>query len=200
MGHDWMEATTDAPKTCRRCERTEGDRLIDPRFNAEACQELIGIWDGIVVLKDEETGIEGFSGRLELSYTLVFRADGSYREVIGIANKPVFLDALARLYRDALYAEFKKQGLDSREANSAMYAAYGMTVLEYAEKMAESSDWNKVYGSTFDGVYYVVGNLIYTGERWSAVTESDSFSIKDNTLTIQGLKNSLPNLTITRVS
>ena len=199
QGHTWIPATTDAPKTCSVCNKTEGERLLDPRFNKEACQELIGIWGGTIILKGEETGIEGFNGRLELSYTLTFRSDGSYQEIVSMLNESSFKSSLANDLYLALYFEFTlNQGMSGAEAEAAMKAVYGMTMREYANAVAYSTDWKSIFNTIVNGVYYVADGLLYSSESWSGDFGSDAYSVKEKILTIQGLKEQFPSLTITR--
>ena len=35
LGHDWLDATTEAPKTCQNCGATEGDKLPEPDTDPE---------------------------------------------------------------------------------------------------------------------------------------------------------------------
>ena len=201
LGHKWVDATTEAPKTCSVCKKTEGDRIItDPRFKTEACKALIGSWQGTLRMTGAETGIEGFTGVLELAYTLSFGNDGSYKENISIGNKDAFMKALEDDYVAAFYAEFAKQGLNQAQADAAMKATYGMDVRGYSQQLVASSNWDVVYSNTVIGVYYVEGGLIYSGESWSAALGSDTYTIKDNVLTIANLSNLFPDLKFTRIS
>ena len=201
LGHKWIDATTEAPKTCSNCNKTEGDRIItDPRFKTEACKDLIGSWSGTLALTGEETGIDGFTGVLELAYVLNFGNDGSYMETLSIANKDAFLKALEDDLMEAMYAEFAKQGLTQAQADAAMKATYGVDTRAYAKQIAASTNWDAVYNTTVIGVYYVSGNLVYSGESWSAYLVSDTYSIQNNVLTIASLSNLFPNLQFTKVS
>ena len=199
-GHKWVNATMQAPQTCSACGATVGSPIADARFDPEACKDLIGSWNGTLALTGEETGIEGFTGVLELSYTLYFGGDGSYREVLAIANKDAFLKALEDDLTEAMYAEFAKQGLTQAQADAAMKATYGMDTRAYAKQIAASTNWDAVYNTTVIGVYYVSGNLVYSGENWSAYLVSDTYSIQNNVLTIASISNLFPNLQFTKVS
>ncbi len=201
LGHKWIDATTEAPKTCSVCSKTEGDRIItDPRFKTEACKALIGTWQGILRMKGSETGIEGFTGVLELAYTLNFGNDGSYKETLSIANKDAFTKALEDDYVAAFYAEFAKQGLNQAQADAAMKATYGMDVRGYSKYMVSAANWDTIYNTTVIGVYYVANGLIYSGESWTAVLDSDTYAISGNTLTIASLSTLFPDLKFTKLA
>ena len=51
LGHDWKEATTEAPKTCTRCGATEGEKLPTekPKKNCKKTS-LISILVSLTVL------------------------------------------------------------------------------------------------------------------------------------------------------
>ena len=47
LSHKWLDATTDAPKTCENCGKTEGSKLnIDKRFQTSKSKVLFGNWEG----------------------------------------------------------------------------------------------------------------------------------------------------------
>jgi len=201
LGHTWVDATTEAPKTCSACQKTEGTKInTDPRFKTEACKALIGSWQGILRMNGSETGIEGFTGVLELAYTLNFGNDGSYKETLTIANKDAFTKALEDDYVAAFYAEFAKQGLNQAQADAAMKATYGKDVRDYSKYLVSSTNWDTIYNTTVIGVYYVANGLIHSGESWTAALESDTYSINVNTLTIASMSTLFPDLVFTRVT
>ena len=43
LGHDWTDATTEAPKSCKVCGKTEGDKLPENDTNPD---------DGVITEKD----------------------------------------------------------------------------------------------------------------------------------------------------
>ena len=51
LGHDFEDATTEAPKTCKRCGRTEGEKLPEPipeKDHAECGSGFATFWNAIV--------------------------------------------------------------------------------------------------------------------------------------------------------
>lgn len=201
LGHNWIPATATTAKTCAACGITEG-YPVDPRFDAEACKALIGSWSGILQrLEGNATGIEGFTGVVELGCTLYFGDDGSYKEVLSIANRDEFLQTLENDYVAAFYAEFAKQGLNQTQADAAMKATYGVDVRGYSKQLVAATDWDTVYGlSTVVGVYYVENNMIYSGANWAVSLGSVGYTITGNTLTIDSLTALFPDLKFTKIS
>ena len=88
--HEWLDATTDAPKTCSICQKTEGERIItDARFTTTACKDLFGTWKG--VYKMPATFIDAnLTQTLDLEVSFIFHNDGSLQNIVKITNKDDF--------------------------------------------------------------------------------------------------------------
>lgn len=88
--HEWLDATTDAPKTCSICQKTEGERIItDARFTTAACKDLFGTWKG--VYKMPATFIDAnLTQTLDLEVSFIFNNDGSFQNLVKITNKDDF--------------------------------------------------------------------------------------------------------------
>jgi len=203
LGHKWIDATTEAPKTCSVCKKTEGTKIVtDPRFKTEACKDLFGTWTGIVRMTGTDMGLADFNGTLELSYTLKFGNDGSFSEVLALANKSAFTTELENYYITLMYAEFAKQGLTQAQADAAMKTTYGMDVKAYCKQTAATVIVNieASYSNTNSGVYYVSGGKLYSGDSWTGTIGSDTYAIKDSTLSIATISSLFPNLVFTRVA
>ncbi len=88
--HEWKDATTEAPKTCSICQKTEGERIItDSRFTTAACKDLFGTWKG--VYKMPATFIDAnLTQTLDLEVSFIFHNDGSFQNIVKITNKDDF--------------------------------------------------------------------------------------------------------------
>ena len=89
--HEWRDATTETPKTCSICQKTEGERIItDARFTTAANKELFGTWKGIY--KMPSTFIDAdLTQTLDLEVSFIFNNDGSFQNIVKIANKDDFV-------------------------------------------------------------------------------------------------------------
>ena len=48
LGHDFTEATTEAPKTCKNCGETEGEKLPDEENNTEEGNKKLTLYDRLI--------------------------------------------------------------------------------------------------------------------------------------------------------
>lgn len=89
--HEWRDATTETPKTCSICQKTEGERIItDARFTTAANKELFGTWKGIY--KMPSTFIDAdLTQTLDLEVSFIFNNDGSLKNIVKITNKDDFI-------------------------------------------------------------------------------------------------------------
>lgn len=198
-GHKWQDATTEAPKTCSVCQKTEGTRIItDSRFKTAACKDLFGTWKGSVQIPGSSIVEEGFTGTLDLNYTITFHRDGSYQEITTLKNKEQFTTALENYYADSLYKEFTAMGYNQDQANEAMVATYGMDVKAYAKKMAASYNWDEIASADIKGVYFVADGKLHSGYSWNGSLLTDNYSISGNSLSIESVMQEYPDLTLTR--
>ena len=84
--HEWRDATTEAPKTCSICQKTEGERIItDARFTTAACKELFGTWKGIYKMTGPFIDA-GPTQPLDLEVSFIFNNDGSFQNIVKIIN------------------------------------------------------------------------------------------------------------------
>ena len=74
--HQWEEATTEAPKTCALCGKTEGEKInVDARFKTANCKEVFGTWNGRYEVGAAEMGLTG-DLKVPMSMTMTFTNDG----------------------------------------------------------------------------------------------------------------------------
>ena len=154
LGHTWADATTEAPKTCTVCQKTEGEKIsIDPRFTIAACQELFGTWKG--VYKMPSTIIDAnLTLTLDLEVSFIFNDDGTCQNIAKITNKDDF----------------------------AQITEYDLSSFEY-----EST-----------GVYYIADGKIFIGAKWDDTLRPETYSIADNVLTIDMISQAYPGLVLTK--
>jgi len=182
------------------CQTTEGDRIItDSRFKTANCKDLFGTWAGMIEVPGSTIVEEGFNSALRITYTLTFNNDGTYQETTTLQNKDEFNKAVEDYYVDTFYKEFASQGMDQAQADEATLAVYGMNVSDYAKKLASAFNWDALFATELKGVYFVAENgKLHSGTSWNRNLQTDSYSISNNTLTLDSLKQEYPDLTLTR--
>ena len=182
LGHAWVDATTEAPKTCEVCGATEGDPITtDPRFTTESTAALQGKWVSTMELTGEMMGEPGFDGAIVMGFTMELRNDGTMSMSVELVDASAMRDYLV----DALYAEFEAQGLDKATADAAMKESTGMTVEEYADFALGMLDFSAMMGdAAMEGVYYVEGDLLYSGDSWNSEMTGEAFTLEGDTLTL----------------
>ena len=91
--HEWKDATTEAPKTCSICQKTEGERIVtDARFTTAANKELFGTWKGIYKMPSTFIDAE-HTQTLDLEVSFIFNNDGSLQNIVKITNKDDFVQS-----------------------------------------------------------------------------------------------------------
>lgn len=187
LGHNWVDATTEAPKTCTNCSATEGERIItDPRFTTASTIDLYGKWIANLPISSDMFGIEGFEGALDLQISLELGNDGTMVMGYTTLNDEEFMEALIDYTVDLIYEELAAAGMSQEEADAGMVDAYGMTTREYAESVFGELDFSAmVEAMSINGVYYVDGDQLYSGDSWDAELGASSFTLEGDTLTLE---------------
>ena len=197
--HKWEDATTEAPKTCSVCQKTEGEKIVtDSRFTTAANKELFGTWKGVIKMPGSEFIDKAFTGTLELDYSIIFNNDGSYQEITKLANEEQFVQSVEQFYIDQLYKEFTGMGYTQAQADEAMKTTYGMDTKAYAKKLASAFNFENLFANDIKGVYYVAEGKLYSGNAWDKTLDSDTFTISNNTLSIETLTEEFPDLVLTK--
>lgn len=197
--HKWVDATTETPKTCSVCQKTEGERIItDSRFKTAACKDLFGTWSGIAKMDCEELIGEGFTTKAELNYSIIFQNDGTMKQITSMVDEDAFNQKVEEYFIETMYKEFSALGLNKEQANEAMIAQYGMNVEAFSKKAASAFNWESIFATDLQGVYYVANGKMYSGITWKGEIDEDDFSITGNTLYIEGVKEAYPDLVLTR--
>ena len=182
LGHNWLDATTEAPRTCETCNLTEGERIItDSRFTTASTAALQGKWGYTLEVTGDMMGEPNFSGKLVYTLVLELKNDGTMSMYMVLEDAS---DMYAYL-KEALYAELAAAGMDKEAADAAVKQAYGMTMDQYVEYIFGMIDLDAILGAiNFEGVYYVEGNLLYTGMTWGAELSGDEFTLEEDVLTL----------------
>lgn len=187
-GHKWEEATTEKPKTCSVCNETTGSKLeTDPRFTTKSTKALQGTWYCDVTVPDEMMGLENFGG-MDCRMTMNFGNTGELTMSMGLKDVNGFMEKYRTFTIDLIYAEFAQMGLSKEQADQEMLEAYGLNVPDYVDAALKVFDINSLLASfNSQEVYYVEGNTVFTAIAWNAKFESNTFTITDDTLVIDGL-------------
>ena len=186
--HTWMEATTEVPKTCSVCNKTSGGKLqTDPRFTTKSTKALQGTWICDVTFTDEMMGLENFGGA-DCRITMKFGNTGELITSVKPKDEEDFMQKYRTYTINLMYASFEAQGLSKPSADAAMLQAYGMTVERYVDVQLKNysvDDVFDIYNS--NEVYYVEGDKVFTALAWDAKFESNTFTITNGKLVIDGL-------------
>lgn len=187
LSHNWEEATTEAPKTCTNCQATDGSKLqTDPRFTTASTKHLHGTWSCDVVLNGDLMGMHGYFESLPCTMIYEFGKTGEMIGSIELHDNFAFLEELKRMTTDIMYQSLAEQGIGRSYADQAMQEAYGMTLEEYVDSYAQSIDLDDIFGNfTYDGVYYVGQNGIYTSDSWYGTFECSAYTLEDGVLIIE---------------
>ena len=187
LGHSWMDATTDAPKTCQVCAATEGEPISQvPSASADA--GLVGKWRFNYAITGEMVGVPDFSKVVNVSYELEFTTDGTWS--LKADFPAIFGEELANHMVRSFYGEFAEKGLSEQETDELFMQNYHMDVYEFVQTQVKPKELVKGFTEAIgafnrSGVYYVEGELLYTGESWESEMTSEVFYLQGDILVLQ---------------
>jgi len=189
LGHNWEDATTEAPKTCAVCAATEGERIItDPRFTTAACRDLFGKWSCELTIPAEALGegLDAYATDVPCQLFLEFTNDGKFILSFLPSDPAQIEQMMINFTVDLMYAQLAEAGLDAEAADAAMTEAYGMGVEAYVAAEIGKMDMADLFADfRMEAVYYVDGDQLYAGSSWAGELEPATFSLEDNTLTLE---------------
>lgn len=193
LGHVWIDATTEAPKTCTTCGETEGERIVtDARFKTDANAALFGKWVCEIPITGEMLGFSDFEGNFSLAFCCEFGNAGDVSISVQMNDDQGFMDAIIHASVAQAYAELATEGINKEDADAAMQQAYGMSVEDYVKTTFEDINATDLINSIFaataiNGVYYVEGDSLYTGDSWDSEMEPSAFTIDGDQLQIDDI-------------
>lgn len=180
MGHHWIEATAEAPKTCTVCGATEGEAIPDTsHFFDTARQSLLGNWRCSTTLTAEDLGLTGCVGAFTKHITLTFRTDGTVTAISEMDD----VDTLEASIIERVYSTYAERGMSRSEADLVIQGDYGKTVSEYAASLAAVIIRNNLPPSG-EGIYFVTDDLLHFAQSQGGETTVFSFLIQNSTLTL----------------
>lgn len=114
---------------------------------------IVGKWECVMILDAEDMELEGFDGELVYALDFIFRADGTFTlaedvETITESVKQFEAD-LVQYTVDLFYAKYEAAGMTRMDADEAMMASFGMSVLEYCRVEVAKQD---LAGSVIEGL------------------------------------------------
>ena len=200
--HKWEDATTEAPKTCSACQKTEGEKInTDSRFKTANCKEFFGEWKGVIKVSGSVLVDPGFTGVLEVEYTMIFHNDGTFEEACNVLNEEAFKNQAKTYCTSATYKLYLDQyGWSASKTDEAYEDYYGVDVKEYWKMRFAGIDYQGIYsaGAT-GGVYYVANEKIHYAKTWSNSMTSETYTITDQTLVTEFIKADDPDAVLYRV-
>ena len=178
--HQWEDATTEAPKTCSLCGKTEGEKInVDPRFKTANCKEVFGKWSAHCEVNASQLGLPGELS-IPMFMTMHFSNDGKLELTGELEDPDTFQESFITYLVDLMYQQFAAAGMNKNQAEAACMAQYGMDVTEYCTKTAKDSIKNM--SSTVRMVYYVEDNKIYAADDWDEEFDPENYEMKDGKL------------------
>ena len=202
-GHKWEDATTEAPKTCSVCQKTEGEKITtDERFKTANNKELFGTWKGIMKVSGTDLVDAGFHDNLEVEYVMTFKNDGTLEEKVTVLNEAAFKEAAVEYCITTTYALYKNQyGWSEAKTDEAFEDEYGLDVEMYYKTDFASVSYQGLYEvAATGGVYYIADGKLYGAEDWSDEMEEEGYTLTDDTLVLDSVKEVFPDLVFTRVT
>ena len=179
--HKWEDATTEAPKTCTVCGKTEGEKInVDARFKTANCKEVFGTWRGRYEADAAQMGNLPGTLKVAMKLTMSYSNDGKLTLVSELEDKEAFLQEFTTYLVNLMYQQFAAHGMNKAQADAACTAQYGMDVNAYCTKTAKDSI--QKMATTVLMVYYVEDGKIYAGNSWDAEMDPENYEIKDGKL------------------
>ena len=180
--HRWKEATTDAPETCSVCGLTRGEIIdTDERFHTEDCQSLFGKWTTTYELGGEIYGLDQLNMTIRL--TMVFSNDGTLTISRALSDPDAFRDSYSQYLAQMMYDRYAQQGMNEASADLACQTQYGKTIMEFCREQALRMTVSMT--SSYEKVYYVSNEKLYTGEDWDSDMTSQEFQLENGTVTLK---------------
>lgn len=196
LPHTWLDATTETPMTCEVCALTEGERIItDARFTTAANEKIFGKWGLTLDLTGEALGAPGINTVVPFDLYYTFNNDGTFD--VGIDIDPeAFLDLMVQVSIETLYAEFEAEGFSKAQAEEAIKSAYGTDIESAMRKELEAVNIGEMINAMFgaiqiSGVYYIDGELLYTGLTWDGELTGEAYTLTEDTLSIASMQETM---------
>ena len=178
--HNWEDATTEAPKTCSLCGKTDGEKInVDSRFKTANCKEVFGTWSGRCEIGAEQMGLTG-DLVIPMTLTMIFSNDGQLEMTSELEDADAFRQTFINYLVELMYQQFSASGMNKSQADAACKAQYGMDVTEYCTQIAQESVKNM--SSSVKMVYYAESGKIYAANNWNEEMEPENYEIKNGKL------------------
>ena len=132
---------------------------------------------------------EGFKEEFVFVVRLDFGKTGEMVMKVEMEDEEAFMEAYRAYLVDTIYKEMEAMGYNKTQTDEQMQEVYGMPTEDYVDYVLKNLDLGAFLQTySYNGIYYVEGDLMYTGITWTANNiESDKFSIRDGFLVIEGV-------------
>ena len=185
LGHDWQAATTESPKTCLTCGEEDGLPIeLDDRFIPEDCEMLFGSWQYTLITPAENVGVAGFDRDMVENITYTFGIYGGL-EILTEADPECYKALQIAMVMEAVFDSLAaEQGLEGAAAEDYWSKTTRETILEYATKSVERSDWQSYMNYTDEYVYYRSEDALFISTHWEDLFTEYQFSLEGDRLTV----------------
>ena len=183
--HQFMPANYQAPKTCRICSATEGDRIItDGRFHTADTKDFAGTWTGQLLVPCKDLGYTGINTPMAFNITVTFGKAGEFTSKVELASGLPMMNEVIRLQAEDLYASYAVTNMDKAAADAAMKKLMGLTVAEYAAYCVQQKNYTykDPITSQMSGVYYVQEGQAHVAAQWTDDMTKTYGTIQDGQL------------------
>lgn len=177
--HRWEEATTEAPKTCTVCGKTEGEKInVDERFKTANCKEIFGTWTALYDMDAAQLGLANLT--IPMKLTMSFSNDGKMEMITELQDPDAFEKTFTDYLADLVYQQYAATGMSKEQVDQAFQTSTGKSLEEYCAEQAKQSVTSM--SATVKAVYYVEDGQIYAAEAWDEEMDPDGYEMKDGKL------------------
>lgn len=156
------------------------------KFDPEVCAPLFGTWYGTFTMNAADMGLEGVEGSIDLNVVMVLDELGNMTMYTTVDTQ-AFMDFMVPLQEEMIYqmlAQSMGEDCTREEMDAIFQSQYGMSIHDYVVMMVGQMDVEEMMNQETVGVYYVEGDIFYSGDSWAGFMEPSQFTLEGDTLTL----------------
>ena len=156
------------------------------KFDPEVCAPLFGTWYGTFTMNAADMGLEGVEGSIDLNVVMVLDELGNMTMYTTVDTQ-AFMDFMVPLQEEMIYqmlAQSMGEDCTREEMDAIFQSQYGMSIHDYVVMMVGQMDVEEMLNQETVGVYYVEGDIFYSGDSWAGFMEPSQFTLEGDTLTL----------------
>lgn len=166
------------------CYDASGNLLdFSYKFDSTVCAPLFGTWTGTLTMDGEMLGLGDPTILLDADVTITFGADGTMITIIDL-DETAYRELVIQ-FTTQLILSLYGDDMDPSALDAYFQSEFGMTFQQYVQATVDEMDLSEMIHQELHAVYYVEGNLLYTGDNWSVPMESGNFALDGDQLTLE---------------